>query len=138
MFAQDVLTLFRKQKQYLGIVVDEFGAAEGIITLHDILEAIVGDIPDVDETDEPEIIKREDNSFLVNGSISIRELNKGLKQELVPKSASEYTTLAGFVISYLSRLPSTGEKFEYQGFEFEILDLDGIKIDKILVRKLSA
>ncbi|WP_026464020.1 hemolysin family protein [Adhaeribacter aquaticus] len=133
MFARDVLALFRKHKQYLGIVVDEFGSAEGIITLHDILEAIVGDIPDVDETDEPEIIKREDNSYLVNGSILIRELNEALKKDLIPKS-SEYTTLAGFVIFYLSRLPETGEKFEYKEYEMEIVDRDGSKIDKIIIK----
>jgi len=136
MFARDVLALFRKQKQYLGIVVDEFGSAEGIITLHDILEAIVGDIPDVDETDEPEIIKREDNSYLVNGSITIRDLNKALKRELIPKSA-EYTTLAGFVIYYLSYLPETGEKFEYNDYQMEIVDRDGNKIDKLLVKRLA-
>ena len=135
MFARDVLALFRKHKQYLGIAVDEFGSAEGIITLHDLLEAIVGDIPDLDEPNEPEIIKRNDNSYLVNGSIGIRNLNKGLKKDLVPKS-SEYTTLAGFVIYYLSHLPETGEKFEYNGFEMEIVDRDGNKIDKILVKKL--
>ena len=135
MFARDVLALFRKKKQYLGIVVDEFGAAEGIITLHDILEAIVGDIPDVDETDEPEIVKRDDNSYLVSGAITIRELNKGLKREFIPSSA-DYTTLAGFVIYHLSRLPETGEKFEYNGFEIEIVDRDGNKIDKLLLKKL--
>jgi putative hemolysin len=135
MFARDVLALFRAQKQYLGIVVDEFGSAEGIITLHDILEAIVGDIPDVDETDEPEIIKREDHSYLINGSITIRELNKSLKTDLIPKSA-DYTTLAGFVIYYLSRLPETGEIFEYNGYQMEIVDRDGNKIDKILVKKM--
>ena len=135
MFARDVLALFRKHKQYLGIVVDEFGAAEGIITLHDILEAIVGDLPDLDETDEPEIIARDDNSYLVNGAITIRDLHKGLKRELIPKSA-DYTTLAGFVIYHLGRLPETGEKFEYHGFEIEIVDRDGNKIDKILLKKL--
>jgi putative hemolysin len=138
MYVRDVLTLFKKQKHYIGIVVDEFGSAEGIITLHDILEAIIGDIPDVDETNEPEMTQRDDHSFLVSGSISIRDLNKGLKRELISKSVSDYTTLAGFIIYYLSRLPITGEKFEYQGYEFEIVDRDGIKIDKILLKKLPA
>lgn len=136
MYAQDILALFKKQKQYLGIVVDEFGAAAGIITLHDILEAIVGDIPDLDEINESEIIKRDDTSYLVNGGIPVRELNKVLKQEFLPKSDTEYTTLAGFVNFHLSRLPYTGEKFEYNDFELEIIDKDGTKIDKILLKKL--
>lgn len=138
MYASDVLTLFKNQKQYMGIVVDEFGSVEGIITLHDILEAIIGDIPDLDETNEPAMTQRNDQSFLVNGSISIRDLNKGLKQELISKLASEYTTLAGFIIFYLSRLPVTGEKFEYKDYEMEIVDRDGTKIDKVLLKKIEA
>lgn len=138
MFARDVLTLFRKQKQYLGIVVDEFGAVEGIITLHDILEAIVGDIPDLDETNEPEIIKRDATSYLVNGGISVRELNKSLRKEFIPKSDAEYTTLAGFVLHHLGRLPDTGEKFTYEDYEIEIVDKDGTRIDKVLLQKLAA
>ncbi|MDQ3292733.1 MAG: hemolysin family protein [Bacteroidota bacterium] len=138
MYVRDVLTLFKRQKQYLGIVVDEFGAAEGIITLHDILEAIVGDIPDLDETNEPDIIKRDATSYLVNGAIPIWELNNGLRKELIPRSDAEYSTLAGFIIHYLSRLPNTGEKFTYNSFELEILDKDGTRIDKVLLKKLPA
>jgi putative hemolysin len=138
MYARDILTIFRKRKQYLGIVVDEFGAVEGIITLHDILEAIVGDIPDVDETNEPEIIKRDASSYLVNGSISIRNLNRSLRKEFIPKSDAEYTTLAGFVLHYLGSLPNTGEKFTYEGYEIEIVDKDGTRIDKVLLQKLAA
>ncbi|QMU27861.1 transporter associated domain-containing protein [Adhaeribacter radiodurans] len=138
MYAWDVLALFKKQKQYLGIVVDEFGAAEGIITLNDILEAIVGDIPDLDENNEPDVIKRDATSYLVNGTTPIWELNKGLGNELIPRSDTEYLTLAGFVIHYLSRLPNTGEKFTYNGFEMEIMDKDGTRIDKVLVKKLPS
>lgn len=137
-YARDVLTLFKKRKQYLGIVVDEFGAVEGIITLHDILEAIVGDIPEEDETNEPEIIKRDATSYLVNGGISIRNLNKRFRKEYIPNSDAEYTTLAGFVLHYLGHLPNTGERFTYNGFEMEIVDKDGTRIDKVLLQKLPA
>lgn len=135
MFARDVLTLFKKQKQYLGIVVDEFGAAIGIITLHDILESIVGDIPDLDETDEADIVPRDEKSYLVNGATFIQDLNKALPQALIPPSAADYSTLAGFIIFQLTRLPKTGEKLEYNGYEMEIVDLDGMRIDKVLITK---
>ncbi|GAB2549083.1 hemolysin family protein [Rufibacter soli] len=136
MYASAVLSLFRAQKQYLGIVVDEFGSVEGIITLHDILEAIVGDIPDVDEEEEPLLVKREDGSYLVSGGLEIKELNRQLKREVVKKNPAEFETLAGFVIYYLNRIPATGEKFTYNGFELEVVDLDGSKIDKLLLREI--
>lgn len=136
MLASSVLNLFKKNKQYLGVVVDEFGSLEGIITLHDILEAIVGNLPDTDETNEPAIIKRDNGSYLVRGSTLIQDLNKELKQEFVKKS-HEYLTLAGFIIHYLGRLPVTGEKFSYNGVEIEIVDMDGIKIDKVILTKLA-
>ena len=135
MLASSVLNLFKKHKQYLGVVVDEFGSVEGIITLHDILEAIVGNLPDTDEANEPALIKRADNSYLVRGSILVEDLNKELKQELIRKN-SEYITLAGFIIHYLARLPVTAEKFAFNGVEFEIVDMDGIKIDKVILKKL--
>jgi putative hemolysin len=137
MYAQGILNLFKKQKQYLGVVVDEFGSPEGLITLHDILEAIVGDLPDVDETNEPEVIKRDDHSYLVNGSITIYDLNRELRRELIKRGSDNYATLAGFMIHFLNRLPATGEKLEHNGYEMEVVDMDGIKIDKVLIKKVT-
>ncbi|MBA9075566.1 hemolysin family protein [Rufibacter quisquiliarum] len=136
MYASAVLTLFKEKKQYLGIVVDEFGAVEGIITLHDILEAIVGNIPDIDELEETLLVKREDGSFLVSGGLEVKELNRQLKRELIKKNPTEFETLAGFIIYYLNRIPATGEKFTYNGYELEIVDLDGSKIDKVLLKEI--
>jgi len=136
MLANAVLNLFKKHKQYLGVVVDEFGSVEGIITLHDILEAIVGNLPDTDESNEPAMIKRDNNSYLVKGSTLIQELNKELKREFIQRN-NEYLTLAGFIIHHLGRLPATAEKFVYNGVEFEIVDMDGIKIDKVIIKKVS-
>jgi putative hemolysin len=135
MLASSVLNLFKTNKQYMGVVVDEFGAVEGIITLHDILEAIVGNLPDTDEMNEPDIIKRDNDSYLVKGATLILDLNKGLRQEIIKKN-SDYVTLAGFIIHHLGRLPVTAEKFAYNGVEFEIVDMDGIKIDKVILKKL--
>lgn len=137
MYANAILNLFKKNKQYIGIVVDEFGSPEGIITLHDILEVIVGDLPDVDETSEPQILLREDKSYLVNGTISIHDLNRELRKDLIQRHSDNYSTLAGFIIDYLHHLPVTGEKIEHNGYEFEVVDMDGTKVDKVLLKKLG-
>jgi putative hemolysin len=133
MYTLDILTLFKKEKEYLAVVVDEFGSVEGIITLHDLMEAIVGDLPDLDEADEPEFLQREDSSYLVSGSISIHQFNAYLEKELIAEDADHYTTLGGFIISQLNKIPSTGEKFDYKGYSFEVVDLDGQRIDKVIV-----
>lgn len=135
MLANAVLNTFKKQKQYMGIVVDEFGSIEGIITLHDLLESIVGDLPDLDELNEPAILKRDDGSYLVNGSVPIRELNKELRQEFIRKDADDYSTLAGFIIHHLGRFPTSGEKLEHNNFEVEIIDMDGFKVDKVILTR---
>lgn len=133
MYTLDILKLFKREKEYMAVVVDEFGSVEGIITLHDLMEAIVGDLPDVDETDEPEFLEREDHSYLVSGSIAIHQLNSYLERDLITEDIDRYTTLGGFIISYLNKIPATGEKFDYNGYGFEVVDLDGQRIDKVIV-----
>lgn len=133
MYALDVLTLFKKHKQYMAVVVDEFGLMEGIVTLHDLMEGIVGDLPDLDEVDEPEFVKRNDASYLVSGSITIHELNIYLENEFIPENSEHFTTLGGFIIDHLSKIPDTGERFDYHGYNLEIVDLDGHRIDKVIL-----
>ena len=134
MRATAVLNIFRNQKQYLGIVIDEFGSIEGIITLHDILEAIVGDLPDLDELDEPDIVVREDGSLLVNGTMEIYELNRHLKQEVFPRDSDNYVTIAGFISYTLGKLPAVGDKLVINGYALEIMDMDAHRVDKILLK----
>ncbi|WP_207429956.1 hemolysin family protein [Sabulibacter ruber] len=134
--ANTALNLFKRRKQYLGIVIDEYGTVEGILTLHDILEAIVGDIPDAYEANEPDVVRRQDGSLLVSGSIGVAELNRALKQKVVPKDEENYSTLAGFISFLLGRFPETGEVFTHAGHEFEIVDMDGVRIDKVLLKRL--
>lgn len=134
MYVLDLLTLFKKYKQYMAVVVDEFGSLEGIITLHDLMEGIVGDLPDLDEVDEPEFVEREDASYLVSGSISIHQLNAYLEKELISENSDYYTTLGGFVIFHLNKIPDTGEKFDFNGYTFEIVDLDGQRVDKVILK----
>ncbi len=135
MNATDVLKLFKKRKEYLGIVVDEYGSFEGIITLHDLIESIVGDLPDTEE--EEDVYVREDGSHLVNGGIEINELNEFFEMEVITENSESYLTLAGFIIFFLGNIPTVGEKFEHNGYSFEIIDLDESRVDKVLIQKLN-
>ncbi|GAB3199168.1 putative hemolysin [Pontibacter aydingkolensis] len=135
MLAVNTLRLFRQEKQYLGVVVDEHSAVEGIITLHDIMEAIVGDIPDIGEEAEPDMYVREDGSVLISGTTSVVNLNEYLGYMLIPENSRLYTTLAGFILHQISRIPRVGDKLILDGYLLEVIDMDGTRIDKILLNK---
>lgn len=135
MLAVEMLKLFRERKQYISIVVDEFGSFEGIVTLHDLIESILGDLPEAGEEENDEFLKREEGSYLVSGSIMIHHLNSKLDEELIEERTDSYTTLGGFILFFLNKIPNTGERFEYRNYSFEVLDLDGPRIDKVLVQK---
>ncbi len=133
LYAIDVLQHFKKRRCYFGIVVDELGAFEGVVTLHDLSEALVGDLPD-NEMDPPEIVLRADGSLLVSGSILVVELNRFLESVYIPEKSGQYSTLAGFIIYYLERIPDVGEQFDFHGRNIEIVDKDGARIDKIILK----
>jgi putative hemolysin len=106
---------------------------QGLITLNDILEALVGDIPQPDVTDY-EVTEREDGSFLVDAQIPFYDfLTRFDKEQWMNEGEHEFDTLAGFILHELERIPHTGDKFDWKGFEFEIIDMDGHRIDKVLV-----
>jgi len=133
-----ILNAFKSKKQYIAIVVDEFGATKGIITLHDLTEAIVGDLPDEDEKDELNIIKWGDNTYLIDGKTLIFELNQYFQKKIIEDNISQYTTISGFVLSKLQSMPNTGDKVSYENFIFEIIDMDGVRIDKVLMTKTDS
>jgi putative hemolysin len=128
-----ILNLFKSKKQYIGIVIDEYGSVIGIITLHDLIEAIVGDLPDEDEQDLDDIVKRENDSYLINGKTLIYELNQFFQREIIEDNISKYTTVAGFMLDHLKKIPNIGDKVEDQNCHYEIMDIDGLRIDKILL-----
>ena len=132
-----ILNLFKQKKQYIGVVVDEFGSFRGIITLHDLIEAIVGDLPDEDETDVPLIAHRYDGSYLIDGRTLIFELNQFFQREVVVSNPSLYTTISGFILSQLQELPKEGDIINALGVRFEIVDMDGVRIDKILMKEVG-
>jgi putative hemolysin len=132
-----ILNLFKSKKQYIAIVIDEYGSVVGIITLHDLIEAIVGDLPDEDEIDTLDIFKRADGSYLINGKTLIFELNQYFQREIIEDNISLYTTVAGFMLDRLKQIPRIGETITYEHYVFEIVDVDGLRIDKILMKHVE-
>lgn len=131
--AYQVMEKFKESKQHSCFIVDEYGSVQGMITLNDILEAIVGDLPETDIEDY-DIVEREDGSFLVDAQIPFYNfLNRFHKTEWLTDEDQEYDTLAGCILHELERIPQTGDKLEWRDFTFEIMDMDGHRIDKVLV-----
>lgn len=133
--APKVLNLFKKEQVHFGIVVSEYGSIEGIITLYDIMENIIGDIPEEGETEEPDIYIRDDKSVLVSGDAPIEILDGIIEGFEVDFEEIDYSTVAGFVFDSIKKIPQIGDKFEFNGYTIEIVDIDGNRIDKILISK---
>lgn len=138
MNAIKILELFRKERNYFAVVVDEYGSTEGIITLHDLTENIFGALPDMDDAEGPGIVDREDGSMLVDGMIPIDELREVVNLKEFDFEDADYSTLAGFILYKLSEIPKAGHHFETEGYRFEILDMDKSKIDKVLIKRMAA
>jgi putative hemolysin len=135
MNALKILERFRKERNYFAVVVDEYGSTQGIITLHDLTENIFGTLPDVDDTEEPAIMTREDGSMLVDGMIPIDELRETVSLKEFDFEDADYSTLAGFILYKLSEIPKVGDVLLAEGYKFEIVDMDKSKIDKVLVSR---
>lgn len=133
--APKVLEQLRLSNSHFSVVVDEYGDVEGIITLHDIMENLVGDILDEGEVNEPAYFVREDKSVLVNGDASIEVLTEIFEDFVVDFEAIDYSTVAGFVIEQMNEIPSVGDKVTYLDYTIEIMDMDGNRIDKVLISK---
>ena len=129
-----LLERFKESKIHTCFVVDEYGTLLGLITLNDILEAIVGELPQQDVEDY-EVKEREDGTFLVDAQIPFYDfLTKFEKTEWMNEGEQEFDTLAGFILHRMERIPQSGDKMDWSGFHFEILDMDGHRIDKVLVK----
>jgi putative hemolysin len=120
----------------MALVHDEYGQFEGLVTNADILEAIAGAFRTDAGSVEPEAVQRDDGSWLISGSMPADEMADRLSIALPPRRS--YHTAAGFVLSQLGRLPEIGESFDSQGWRFEVVDLDGRRIDKILASRIVA
>jgi CBS domain containing-hemolysin-like protein len=130
-----VLEQFKRTPVRLAIVLDEYGSLEGIVTKTDLLEAIAGDLAEI-EGEEPDIVERADGSLLIDGTMAAYEAFDRLRVK--PPVARDFSTIAGFALMRLEHVPAVGETFRYQGWCFEIVDMDGRRIDKLLARRDAA
>jgi putative hemolysin len=138
MRALKVLEKFKQTGIHLAIVLDEYGSVQGIVSLVDLLEGLVGDIPHIDDLAEQQVVKRQDGSWLVDGSLPVDDFKEMVDPEGLPEEEeSQYITLGGFVMTHLEKIPATGDHFEWGGYRFEVVDMDERKVDKILVTPLA-
>lgn len=137
MRALKVLERFKQTGIHLAIVLDEYGSVRGIVSLTNILEAIVGDIPHIQELAEPQIVRREDGSWLLDGMLSVDEFKEALNiDELPGEESGIYQTMGGFMMMHLDKIPIAGDHFTWNGYRFEVVDMDSHRVDKLLVMAL--
>ncbi len=133
-----LLEQFRRTHLPLALVVDEHGQVTGIVSLTDVVAAIVGDLPQ-EPGEEPDIVRREDGSLLVDGSVDIAALRRELaEEELFQEDEGEYHTVGGLAMLALGRVPKTGDRFEREGINFEVVDMDGNRVDRLIVSRPAA
>ena len=140
MTAQRLIEEFRKSRRHVALVVDEFGVVEGMVSLKDVVEAIVGRLPERGVRQHyPEIIAREDGSWLVDAQLDFEETAQAIGLVLAEEEINEnrYQTIGGFVLHHLGHIPEEGEKIDQEGFRFEIVDMDRQRIDKLLVTRIA-
>jgi len=137
--AMKLLEIFREEQQSMALVVDEYGEIQGLVTISALMGAVVGRLQSVENVDEDAlVVTREDGSYLVDGSLSIEDLRELMgNAELPDADDGDYYTLAGMCIHYFGRIPHAGEYFDWAGWRIEIVDLDGARVDKLLLRTLS-
>ena len=131
-----VLELFKQSINHVALVVDEYGVIQGLVTLNDILIEIVGDVPnDDDNEEEPQAVKRDDGSWLLDGMLTMDEFFElfDMEEEIESRSLSSYQTLGGLVMTHLGRIPIATDSFEWKDMRFEVMNMDGNRVDKILV-----
>nr|WP_197974000.1 MULTISPECIES: hemolysin family protein [unclassified Stenotrophomonas] len=137
--AMKLLEIFREEQQSVALVVDEYGEIQGLVTISDLMGAVVGRLQATENADEDAlVVTREDGSLLVDGSLPIEDLRELLGTSNLPDAEDgDYYTLAGMCIHYFGRIPHVGEYFDWAGWRIEVIDLDGARVDKLLLRMLS-
>lgn len=136
--ALQLLELFKGSATHIAMVVDEHGAIEGLVTMNDVLEAIVGDLPAPSGEVESYAVQRDDGSWLMDGRIPISEFKELFSLDKLPREEDGgYHTLAGFIITYLGRLPSASDHFVWEGLKIEVVDMDRRRVDKVLVSRVG-
>jgi len=133
-----LLEQFKATRKHIAFVIDEFGRVEGLVTLIDLMESLVGEIPTDKGEDDAQLIQRDDGSWLVDGLAPIEIVKTKFKIEVLPnEEKGMYHTVGGFALMYLGRVPKAGDRFVWAGYSFEILDMDGNRVDKVLIARKS-
>ena len=137
--AMKLLEIFREEQQSMALVVDEYGEIQGLVTISDLMGAIVGRLQAVENTDEDAlVVTREDGSLLVGGTLPIEDLRELMGGVALPDAEDgDYHTLAGMCIAHFGRIPNVGERFDWAGWRIEVVDLDGARVDKLLLARLG-
>lgn len=137
--AFDMLERFRSMRSQIALVIDEYGVLQGLVTVNDILEAIVGDLPEADDVFDPEVVRREDGSWLLDGMLPVDEFMElfGIR-EMPADTEGYYQTVGGFVMTMLGRIPTVGDHFDWQTLHIEVVDMDERRVDKVLVMPAAA
>jgi putative hemolysin len=131
--ASKVLDIFRESGQHLAIVIGEYGGMEGLITLQDLLEEIVGDV----EENAPQATQRDDGTWLIDGLISADDFMKQFALDDLPGAHDKFSTLGGFVMAQLGNIPQPGDTFDWTKLRFEVMDMDGNRVDKVLITEIE-
>jgi putative hemolysin len=132
------IEMFKSSRRHMAVVIDEHGGVEGVVTVNDILDALVGEIPSMDEQEEQSVVRREDGSLLLDGALSVDQIKRTLRIKQLPGEADGgFQTLGGFLMAQLGRVPSVTDQVEFSGWRFEIMDMDRRRVDKVLVSRVS-
>jgi putative hemolysin len=133
-----LLESFKETGVHIALVTDEYGSIQGVISLHDILEAIVSNVRTLGEPVDTQIVVRKDGSWLINGNTPVDNIKKILSVDSFPgEEHGHYRTIAGLILFILERIPKTGDRLEVGGLRYEVVDMDGNRIDKVLVTRVS-
>jgi putative hemolysin len=133
----EVLAAFKKHRQTLALIVNEYGELQGLVTLNDAMQALMGDIAALDEETGDEIVRRDENSWLVDGGVGIDQLKEALEIDahFPAEDTGTYHTLGGFAMLQLGRIPQVADVFEWEGWRFEVVDMDRNRVDRLLVTR---
>jgi putative hemolysin len=131
-----LLESFKKSGRHTALIADEFGSIQGMVTLIDVLEAIVGDLPALGQRDQPQARQREDGSWLIDATLAVNELKTLLHLSELPQEAeADYQTVGGLVMTQFGRIPAVGDRFDWDGWRFEVTDMDRHRVDKVVVSR---
>jgi putative hemolysin len=129
---------FRATGVHQAMVIDEYGGVEGMVTLYDVLESIVGDIPQDEFDTELEIEELKDGSLLIDGLVPIDVLKEKLNVDELPEEfKAGYQTLSGFIMNQMGKIPKVGQGFEWDGFAFKIVQMDGHRVERVAISKID-